>query len=248
MKNIQNFGNFRKFATNQKINGQYLTGDSLDSYNKHIENSFITPYVIEHSRDNGVSIDIFSRLIRDSIIFIGDEIDDYLANVVTAQLLFLNNANSNKDISIYCSSPGGSVYAGMQIIGTMQFIPNTIKTFGLGLCASMASVVLACGDYGYRFIQSNGTVMIHQPITGVQGPAADIQIVSDEVNRLKTELFDIIADRTGHTYEEICEVAQRDNWMSAQDALDFNIVDKILPLNAEKTIKYTDWKKQKNNQ
>ena len=241
------FNDFRKFATNQKFNGQYITGDFLDDYKKHGISDYITPYVIEHSRDNGVSIDIFSRLIRDNIIFLGDEIDDNLANVISAQLLFLSNENSESDISLYCNSPGGSVYAGMEIVATMHYVPNTIKTVCLGLCASMASVILACGDYGCRFIQNNGTVMIHQPITGVQGPAADIQIVSDEVNRLKKELFNILADRTGHTYDDICTIAQRDNWMSAQDALAFNIVDGILPTHQPKTVKYVDWKKEQND-
>jgi ATP-dependent Clp protease protease subunit len=188
----------------------------------------MTPYIIEERQLNISQLDVFSRLMMDRIIFLGTAIDDHVANIIQAQLLFLQSADPKRDIQIYINSPGGSVYAGFGIYDTMQLISPDVATICTGLCASFASIILCAGANGKRAALSHSRVMLHQPLGGVQGPASDIEITAREILKVKKELYDIYVKHTGQEYQRVHDVCDRDFWMIAEEAKAFGIVDEIL--------------------
>ena len=188
----------------------------------------MTPNIIEERQMNAVAMDVFSRLMMDRIIFLGTGISDQVANIVQAQLLFLESTDASKDIQIYINSPGGSVYAGLGIYDTMQFIKPDIATICTGMAASMGAVLLCAGEKGKRSGLPHSRVMIHQPLGGAQGQASDIEITAREILTLKKELYQIIAKHTGRSYEKIEEDSDRDYWMKADKAMEYGMIDEIL--------------------
>ena len=214
---------FRKYAT--KHLG--MNGLALDNY-VDITSSYISPTIIEERQLNVAQMDVFSRLMMDRIIFLGTQIDDYTANVIQAQLLYLDSADSGKDISIYINSPGGSVYAGYGIYDTMQFINSDVSTICTGIAASMASVLLVAGTKGKRFALRHSRVMIHQPLGGVQGQASDIEITAREIGKVKKELYAIISDHSGKAIEQIEKDSDRDYWMTSSEAKDYGMIDSVM--------------------
>jgi ATP-dependent Clp protease protease subunit len=170
-------------------------------------------------------MDVFSRLMMDRIIFLGTEINDYTANVIQAQLLYLDSADSERDINIYLNTPGGSVYAGLGIYDTMQFVSSKVGTICTGMAASMGAILLVAGEKGMRAALPHSRVMIHQPLGGIQGQASDIEITAREILKLKDELYQIIADHSGQTVERIRQDADRDYWMTSKEALDYGMID-----------------------
>jgi ATP-dependent Clp protease protease subunit len=188
----------------------------------------LTPNIIEERQMNAVSMDVFSRLMMDRIIFMGTGINDQVANIIQAQLLFLASTDSARDIQIYINSPGGSVYAGLGIYDTMQFIAPDVATICTGMAASMAAVLLSAGEKGKRSGLTHSRVMIHQPMGGAQGMASDIEITAREILILKEELYRILAKHSGQTYEKIHEDSDRDYWMKADKALEYGMIDEIL--------------------
>lgn len=213
---------FRKYATKHHgINSQFV-----DHY---IES--MTPNIIEERQLNVVSMDVFSRLMMDRIIFLGLPINDQVANVVQAQLLFLESVDASKDIQIYINSPGGSVYAGLGIYDTMQYIQPDVATICTGIAASMAAVLLCAGAEGKRTGLKHSRVMIHQPLGGAQGQASDIEITAREIQKLKKELYTIIAEHSGQTYDKVWEDSDRDYWMIADEAKEYGMIDEVLVRN-----------------
>lgn len=188
----------------------------------------MTPNIIEERQLNAIAMDVFSRLMMDRIIFLGTGISDQVANIVQAQLLFLASADSSKDIQIYINSPGGSVYAGLGIYDTMQFIKPDVATICTGMAASMAAVLLCAGEKGKRSGLQHSRVMIHQPLSGAQGQASDIEIAAREVLKIKDELYQIISKHSGQTFDKIQEDSDRDYWMKAEEALSYGMIDEIL--------------------
>ncbi|HAV54854.1 MULTISPECIES: ATP-dependent Clp endopeptidase proteolytic subunit ClpP [Aequorivita] len=220
-----NYSNeFRNFAIkDQGINNMY--------YDKIISSMYptnLTPNIIEERQMNAVAMDVFSRLMMDRIIFLGTGINDQVANIVQAQLLFLASTDAARDIQIYINSPGGSVYAGLGIYDTMQFIKPDVATICTGMAASMAAVLLCAGEKGKRSGLTHSRVMIHQPLGGAQGQASDIEITAREIITLKEELYKIIAKHTGQTYEKVYDDSDRDYWMKADKALEYGMIDEIL--------------------
>ena len=193
-----------------------------------MQNQYLNPYILEERQLNVTQMDVFSRLMMDRIIFLGTEIDDYTANTLQAQLLYLDSADPGKDISIYINSPGGSVYAGLGIYDTMQFINSPVATICTGMAASMAAVLLVAGNDGHRSALKHSRVMIHQPMGGAQGQASDIEITAREIQKLKQELYTIIADHSHTPYDKVWADSDRDHWMTAQEALDYGMIDQIL--------------------
>ena len=191
-------------------------------------NNQLIPIVVEQTSRGERSYDIYSRLLKERIIFIGTPIDDYVASLVIAQLLFLQSEDPKKDINIYINSPGGSVSAGLAIYDTMQFVQPDIITIAMGMAASMAQVLLCAGTAGKRYALPNSRILMHQPLGGTQGQATDIEIYTKEMLRIRTSLFDIIAKHTGKTTDLIKHDADRDYYMSVQEALDYGIIDKVL--------------------
>ena len=189
---------------------------------------YINPTIIEERQLNVAQMDVFSRLMMDRIIFLGTEVNDYTANVIQAQLLYLDNADPGKDISIYINSPGGSVYAGFGIYDTMQYVGCDVSTMCTGMAASMAAVLLVAGAEGKRYALPHSRVMIHQPMGGMQGQASDIEIAAKEILKVKAELYKIIADHSGRSVEEIERDSDRDKWMTASEALEYGMIDKVL--------------------
>jgi ATP-dependent Clp protease protease subunit len=173
-------------------------------------------------------MDVFSRLMMDRIIFLGTQVDDYTANVIQAQLLYLDSADPGKEISLYINSPGGSVYAGLGIYDTMQFIQSDVSTICTGMAASMAAVLLVAGQKDKRFALKHSRVMIHQPMGGIQGQASDIEITSREIIKLKQELYNIISEHSGQPYDKVYADSDRDYWMTSQEALEYGMIDKVL--------------------
>ena len=218
---------FRNFAIkDQGVNNMY--------YDKIISSMYptnLTPNIIEERQMNAVSMDVFSRLMMDRIIFLGTGINDQVANIVQAQLLFLASTDAARDIQIYINSPGGSVYAGLGIYDTMQFIKPDVATICTGMAASMAAVLLCAGEKGKRSGLTHSRVMIHQPLGGAQGQASDIEITAREIITLKKELYEIIAKHTGQTYEKVHDDSDRDYWMKADKALEYGMIDEILTRN-----------------
>jgi len=225
---------FRKYAVkHHRINSIYV-----DKYIANVDRSRMpsgivspngmTPYIIEERPLNISQLDVFSRLMMDRIIFLGDAIYDNIANIIQAQLLFLQSADSKRDIQIYINSPGGSVYAGLGIYDTMQFISNDVATICTGMAASMGAVLLCAGAEGKRAALPHARVMIHQPSGGAQGTQSDIEISYHEITKLKKELYQIIADHSGASYEKVWDASDRDHWMIAEEAKEFGMVDEIL--------------------
>ncbi len=214
---------FRKYAT--KHLG--LNSLALDKY-MDVTSSYISPTIIEERQLNVAQMDVFSRLMMDRIIFLGTQIDDYTANVIQAQLLYLDSAEPGKDISIYLNSPGGSVYAGLGIYDTMQFISSDVATICTGMAASMAAVLLTAGAKGKRSALQHSRVMIHQPMGGAQGQASDIEITAREIQKLKKELYTIIADHSGNPFERIEKDSDRDYWMTSLEAKEYGMIDEVL--------------------
>ncbi len=217
---------FRKYAT--KHVG--INSIALDQY---IESS-MTPYIIEERSLNVAQMDVFSRLMMDRIIFLGTGIDDHVANIIQAQLLFLESADSKKDIQIYLNSPGGSVYAGLGIYDTMQYINPDVATICTGMAASMGAVLLCAGAAGKRTALKHSRVMIHQPLGGAQGQATDIEITAREIQKLKKELYDIIANHSGQTYDKVWADSDRDYWMTSTEAKEYGMIDEVLFKNTTK--------------
>lgn len=218
-----NPNDFRKFA----VRHAGISGMAFDQYQSVVDN-YISPTIIEERTLNVASMDVFSRLMMDRIIFLGVPIDDTVANIVQAQLLYLESADSSKDISIYLNSPGGSVYAGLGIYDTMQYISSDIATICTGMAASMAAVLLVAGTKGKRSALPHSRVMIHQPMGGAQGQASDIEITAREIQKLKTELYTIIANHSGNDYSKIERDSDRDYWMIAQEAKEYGMIDEVL--------------------
>jgi ATP-dependent Clp protease protease subunit len=190
--------------------------------------SHLIPYVIEQSSRGERSYDIFSRLLKERIIFLGAGIDDDVSSIVIAQLLFLQSEDPTKDIYLYINSPGGSVSAGMAIYDTMQYVKPDVSTICVGMAASMGQVLLTAGAKGKRFALPHSRVMMHQPLGGTQGQASDIEIYTKEMIRIRESLYSVISKHTGQDMDKIKKDADRDNWMSSQEALDYGIIDKIL--------------------
>ena len=214
---------FRKYAT--KHLG--MNSNALDSY-MNITSSYISPTIIEERQLNDAQMDVFSRLMMDRIIFLGTQVDDYTANVIQAQLLYLDSSDPGKDISIYINSPGGSVYAGLGIYDTMQFISSDVATICTGMAASMAAVLLVAGAEGKRSALPHSRVMIHQPMGGAQGQASDIEITAREIQKLKKELYTIIADHSHTDFDKVWADSDRDYWMTAQEAKEYGMIDEVL--------------------
>jgi ATP-dependent Clp protease protease subunit len=199
----------------------------MHRYDSIFTNS-LTPYIIEERQLNVASMDVFSRLMMDRIIFLGTPIDDYIANIVQAQLLFLESADPSKDIQIYFNTPGGSVHAGLGIYDTMQIIAPDIATICTGMAASMGAVLLTAGTHGKRSALKHSRVMIHQPMGGASGQASDIEITAREISKLKKELYDIIAVHSGKSYEQVEKDADRDYWMTSTEAKEYGMIDEVL--------------------
>ncbi len=215
---------FKNYAIkDQGINSMY--------YDKIISTMYpsaMTPNIIEERQLNAIAMDVFSRLMMDRIIFLGTGINDQVANIVQAQLLFLESADASKDIQIYINSPGGSVYAGLGIYDTMQFIKPDVATICTGMAASMGAVLLCAGEKGKRSGLTHSRVMIHQPLGGAQGQASDIEITAREILKLKDELYQIIANHSGQSFEKVSDDSDRDYWMKANEALKYGMIDEIL--------------------
>lgn len=220
---MNNHNDFRKFA----VHHRGISGSTFDAYSS-ITNSYISPTIIEERQLNVASMDVFSRLMMDRIIFLGTEINDDVANIVQAQLLYLESADSSKDISIYLNSPGGSVYAGLGIYDTMQYISSDVATICTGLAASMAAVLLVAGTQGKRSALPHSRIMIHQPMGGAQGQASDIEITAREIQKLKKELYDIISNHSGKPFDEVARDSDRDYWMTAEEAKAYGMIDEVL--------------------
>lgn len=208
-----------------------MNGLALDQYTSRISNSYISPSILEERQLNVTQMDVFSRLMMDRIIFLGTEVDDYSANVIQAQLLYLDSSDPGKDISIYLNTPGGSVYAGLGIYDTMQYIGCDVATICTGMAASMGAVLLVAGTKGKRSALKHSRVMIHQPMGGAQGQASDIEITAREIQKLKKELYTIIADHSGNSYEKIFQDSDRDYWMTAEEAKAYGMIDEVLVRN-----------------
>ena len=215
-----------------------MNGLELDEYTSKssqiISNSYISPTIIEERKLNIAQMDVFSRLMMDRIIFLGSQIDDYIANVIQAQLLFLDSSDPGKDVSIYINSPGGMVYAGLGIYDTMQYISSDVSTICTGMAASMASVLLVAGTKGKRFALKHSRVMIHQPMGGAQGQASDIEITAREILKLKKELYDIISTHSGQPFDKIQADSDRDYWMTSAEAVEYGMIDKVITLEENK--------------
>jgi ATP-dependent Clp protease protease subunit len=204
----------------------------ISSLNLHrytsVHNSYISPTIIEERQLNIASMDVFSRLMMDRIIFLGLPIDDYVANIIQAQLLYLDSSDPGKDIQIYFNTPGGSVNAGLGIYDTMQYISSDISTICTGMAASMGAVLLTAGKKGKRSALKHSRIMIHQPMGGAEGQASDIEITVREIVKLKRELYEIIALHSGNSIEKVEKDSDRDYWMTSQEAKDYGMIDEIL--------------------
>ncbi len=224
-KGLQGYMNhdFRKFATRHLgINGMVL--DDVVS----AQNQYLNPYILEERTLNVTQMDVFARLMMERIIFLGTQIDDYTANTLQAQLLYLDSTDPGKDISIYINSPGGSVTAGLGIYDTMQFIQSDVATICTGMAASMGAVLLVAGAEGKRSALPHSRVMIHQPLGGVQGQASDIEIEAREIQKFKKELYTIIADHSHTPYDKVWQDSDRNYWMTAAEAKEYGMIDNVL--------------------
>lgn len=220
---MEDYNDFQKYTLKHR---------GISSMNLHrftsVYNNWISPTIIEERQLNVASMDVFSRLMMDRIIFLGMPVDDYVANVIQAQLLYLDSSDPGKDIQIYVNSPGGVVYAGLGIYDTMQFISSEVATICTGMAASMAAVLLCAGQKGKRSALTHSRVMIHQPMGGAQGQASDIEISTREILKTRTELYKIIADHSGNDIKKIEGDSDRDYWMTAKEAMEYGMVDEVL--------------------
>ena len=214
---------FRKYATKHLGMNSLALDDVIKS-----QAGYLNPYILEERQLNVTQLDVFSRLMMDRIIFLVTQIDDYTANTLQAKLLYLDSVDPGKDISIYINSPGGSVYAGLGIYDTMQFISSDVATICTGMAASMAAVLLVAGTEGKRSALKHSRVMIHQPMGGAQGQASDIEITAREIMKLKKELYTIIADHSHTDFEKVWADSDRDYWMTAEEAKEYGMVDEVL--------------------
>lgn len=214
---------FRKFATKKIGVNSQVFDDVVKA-----QAGYLNPYILEERQLNVTQLDVFSRLMMDRVIFLGTEINDYTANVLQAQLLYLDSVDSGKDISIYFNSPGGSVYAGLGIYDTMQFVNSDIETICTGMAASMAAVLLVAGAEGKRRALPHSRIMIHQPMGGAQGQASDIEITAREIQKLKKELYTIIADHSHQPFKKVWNDSDRDYWMTADEAKEYGMIDQVL--------------------
>ncbi|MBR4302344.1 MAG: ATP-dependent Clp endopeptidase proteolytic subunit ClpP [Bacteroidaceae bacterium] len=215
---------FRKYA----VKHVGLNSQMLDDVIKSQSQQYMNPYILEERSLNVTQMDVFSRLMMDRIIFLGTEINDYTANTIQAQLLYLDSVDSSKDISIYINSPGGSVTSGLGIYDTMQFIQSNVTTICTGIAASMAAVLLVAGHEGKRFALPHSRVMIHQPLGGVQGQASDIEITAREIQKYKKELYTIISDHSHTPFDKVWADSDRDYWMTAEEAKEYGMIDAVL--------------------
>ncbi|MBR6030459.1 MAG: ATP-dependent Clp endopeptidase proteolytic subunit ClpP [Bacteroidaceae bacterium] len=214
---------FRKYATRHLGMNSMVLDDVISA-----QNQYLNPYILEERQLNVTQMDVFSRLMMDRIIFLGTQIDDYTANTLQAQLLFLDSADPGKDISIYINSPGGSVHAGLGIYDTMQFVASDVATICTGMAASMAAVLLVAGKEGKRSALKHSRVMIHQPMGGAQGQASDIEITAREIQKLKKELYTIIAEHSHTDFDKVWADSDRDYWMTAQEAQEYGMIDRVM--------------------
>ena len=214
---------FRKYATGHLGLNSMVLDDVIKA-----QGGYLNPYILEERQLNVTQLDVFSRLMMDRIIFLGTEVNDYTANVLQAQLLYLDSVDPGKDISIYINSPGGSVYAGLGIYDTMQFIQSDVATICTGMAASMASVLLVAGKEGKRSALPHSRVMIHQPMGGAQGQASDIEITAREIQKLKKDLYTIIAEHSHTPYEKVWADSDRDYWMIAEEAKEYGMIDTVM--------------------
>ncbi len=214
---------FYKYATRH----QGISSMTLQRYTS-IWSNYISPTIIEERQLNIASMDVFSRLMMDRIIFLGLPIDDYVANIIQAQLLYLDSSDPAKDIQIYFNTPGGSVHAGLGIYDTMQYISSDVASICTGMAASMGAILLTAGTKGKRSALRHSRIMIHQPMGGVQGTASDIEITTREILKMKQELYKILADHSGNPIEKIEKDSDRDHWMTSKEALDYGMIDEVL--------------------
>lgn len=214
---------FRKYA----VQHHGITSTSLNRYSSVAQN-YISPTIIEERQLNIATMDVFSRLMMDRIIFLGVPIDDYVANIIQAQLLFLESVDSKRDIQIYLNTPGGSVYAGLGIYDTMQYIAPDVATICTGMAASMGAVLLCAGQKGKRTALRHSRILIHQPMGGAEGQASDIEITTREILKLKKELYEIIANHSGQSFKKIEKDSDRDYWMTAEEAKAYGMIDELL--------------------
>ncbi len=221
---------FEKYA----VKHRGISGATLHNYQTQFNPTNLTPYIIEERPLNVASMDVFSRLMMDRIIFLGEPINDYVANIVTAQLLFLESTDRTRDIQMYINSPGGSIYAGLGIYDTMQYITPDVSTITIGIAASMGAVLMCAGTKGKRTALKHSRIMLHQPYGGAGGQATDIQIMVNEVKKLKNELYEIIAYHSGQTFDKVKEDSDRDFWMTATEAKEYGLVDEVLIMNPRK--------------
>ena len=214
---------FRKYA----VKHLGMNGQALDDVMR-VQSQYLNPYILEERQLNVTQMDVYSRLMMDRIIFLGTQIDDYTANTLQAQLLYLDSVDSGTDISLYINSPGGSVTAGLGIYDTMQFISSDVATICTGMAASMAAVLLVAGQEGKRSALPHSRVMIHQPLGGVQGQASDIEIEAKEILKFKKELYTIISDHSHTPYEKVYQDSDRNYWMTAEEAREYGMIDQVL--------------------
>ena len=214
---------FKKFATKHKG----ISSMHLDQF-ASIHGNYISPTIIEERQMNVASMDVFSRLMMDRIIFLGVPINDYVANIIQAQLLFLESVDAKKDILIYLNSPGGGVYAGLGIYDTMQYINPDVSTICTGMAASMGAVLLCAGAKGKRTALKHSRIMIHQPLGGAHGQASDIEITANEIKKLKNELYAIISEHTGKSFDNVWKDSDRDFWMTSTEAKEYGMIDEVL--------------------
>lgn len=214
---------FRKYATKHLGMNSMMLDDVVKS-----QAGYLNPYILEERQLNVTQLDVFSRLMMDRIIFLGTEVNDYTANVLQAQMLYLDSVDTAKDISIYINSPGGSVYAGLGIYDTMQFVNSDVRTICTGMAASMAAVLLVAGKEGKRSALPHSRIMIHQPMGGAQGQASDIEITAREIQKLKKELYTIISDHSHQPFDKVWTDSDRDYWMTAEEAKEYGMVDEVL--------------------
>ncbi|MBO4665061.1 MAG: ATP-dependent Clp endopeptidase proteolytic subunit ClpP [Bacteroidaceae bacterium] len=214
---------FQKYATKHLGINSMVLDDVVKA-----QAGYLNPYILEERQLNVTQLDVFSRLMMDRIIFLGTEVNDYTANVLQAQMLYLDSVDSGKDISIYINSPGGSVSAGLGIYDTMQFVNCDVQTICTGMAASMAAVLLVAGKEGKRSALPHSRVMIHQPLGGAQGQASDIEITAREIQKLKKELYTIISDHSHQPFDKVWADSDRDYWMTAAEAKEYGMVDEVL--------------------
>jgi ATP-dependent Clp protease, protease subunit len=221
---------FEKYA----VKHRGISSLTLHDYKKQSITNYVTPYIMEERSLNITQMDVFSRLMMDRIIFMGSAINDEVGGIITAQLLFLESSDRTRDVQIYVNSPGGSVYAGLGVYDTMQYISPDVATICIGVAASMGAVLMCAGTEGKRTALKHSRIMLHQPSAGIGGQATDIEITVNEVKKMKAELYDIIAYHSGKTAEQVAADSDRDFWMTAMEAKDYGLVDDVLLINPRK--------------